>query len=85
MNIYSAVTIYFYLDAEPEAGQVRDALKNEIKVENTPWTDGQNPAPAYLSRGFALRENTDLEACMKKSALDFGTVALESELTVKHA
>ncbi|WP_424489476.1 hypothetical protein [Pseudomonas sp.] len=65
LNIYSAVTIYFYLGAIPPAGQVSDRLKNEIKAGNAPRTDGQNPTRAHLSRGFATGKNTDLEACMK--------------------
>jgi hypothetical protein len=65
LNIYSAVTIYFYLDADRPAGQVSEPLKNEIKPGNTPRTNGQNPPRATLARGFAAGAGIGLEACMK--------------------
>jgi hypothetical protein len=65
LNIYSAVTIYFYLDADPPAGQVSEPLKNQIKPGNIPRTNGQNPTPAHLARGFAPGKNTGSEACKK--------------------
>jgi hypothetical protein len=58
LNIYSAVTIYFYLDADPLAGQVSEPPKNQIKLGNSPRTNGQNPTSASLVRGFAPGKNT---------------------------
>jgi hypothetical protein len=57
MNIYSAMTIYFYLDADPPAGQGSERLKNEIKVANTPRTDGEKPSRTRLSRWFQGGKN----------------------------
>jgi hypothetical protein len=65
LNIYSAVTIYFYLDADPPAGQVSDSLENEISRAKAARTDGRNPTQGYLSRGFEAYKSCGLEAHMK--------------------
>jgi hypothetical protein len=85
LNIYSALTIYFYLDAIPGVGQAPWQRKNSPWSKKCSRTNGLKQRRKALSRPFPAGAHSDPRKKEKIKALDFAPAALESELTVRHA
>jgi hypothetical protein len=85
LNIYSAVTIYFYLDAVRSAGQGSPVWKNQKNAPPVASTGSLNSRRERLERGLQGDSRRCRGAAKKIKPLDFASPVPESELTVRHA